>query len=332
MLPEPKRPPSQLHLGMAVLADLASGAGVIERLLPIVSAYREWIAEQPRHPVTDPEQEATASHLARLAEECANRIEAGIRALSDPLVREAFRTMNLVMDQAQRQRLAFTLPVAPERFGDQPNTSAPAWRFFQLAFILMSLPGLADPSTPEGLAQRERVELLFFPTGGGKTEAYLGLSAFTLVLRRLRQPGITGAGLTVLMRYTLRLLTLDQLGRAATVICALELERQRRQAAQHPHPLGDWPFEIGMWVGKGASPQQAGRPQRSRSPLRPRRAQPLAEATEHRSADSDRNLPLVQPADPGGGLCAAARQGAGSARHPLPACARDPGRKQPETC
>ena len=74
---------------------------------------------------------------------------------------------------------------------------------------------------------REIVDLLFFPTGGGKTEAYLGLAAVTLVLRRLRHPGITSAGLSVLMRYTLRLLTLDQLSRAATLICALELERQQ---------------------------------------------------------------------------------------------------------
>jgi hypothetical protein len=77
----------------------------------------------------------------------------------------------------------------------------------------MNLVGIEQPTSND----REIVDLLFFPTGGGKTEAYLGLAAFTLVLRRLRNPGITGAGLSVLMRYTLRLLTLDQLGRAATL-------------------------------------------------------------------------------------------------------------------
>ena len=71
-------------------------------------------------------------------------------------------------------------------------------------------------------ADREIVDLLFFPTGGGKTEAYLGLAAFAILLRRLRDPGLTSAGVTVLMRYTLRLLTLDQLSRASTLICALE--------------------------------------------------------------------------------------------------------------
>ncbi len=133
--------------------------------------------------------------------------------------------------------------------GKPPESIQPKWRPFQLAFLLMNLKGIADPTH----ADREVVDLLFFPTGGGKTEAYLGLAAFTLVLRRLRNPGIASAGLSVLMRYTLRLLTLDQLGRAATLICALELERQ-----QDVDKLGDWPFEIGLWVGRAATPNRMG--------------------------------------------------------------------------
>jgi hypothetical protein len=133
--------------------------------------------------------------------------------------------------------------------GHDPATVQPQWRPFQLAFLLMNLPGIAHPEHDD----REVVDLLFFPTGGGKTEAYLGLAAFTLVLRRLRHPGLASAGLSVLMRYTLRLLTLDQLGRAATLICALELERQQDVAT-----LGTWPFEIGLWVGKAATPNVMG--------------------------------------------------------------------------
>ena len=105
-----------------------------------------------------------------------------------------------------------------------------------------------------GSADRETVDLLFFPTGGGKTEAYLGLAAFTLVLRRLRHPGLGSSGVSVLMRYTLRLLTLDQLSRAATLICALELMRQ-----DDTEKLGPWPFEIGLWVGQAATPNRIGR-------------------------------------------------------------------------
>ena len=74
--------------------------------------------------------------------------------------------------------------------------SAPTWRPFQLAFVLMNLRGIAKPTDPE----REVLDLLFFPTGGGKTEAYLGLAAFTLALRRLRDPSVTSSGVSVLMR------------------------------------------------------------------------------------------------------------------------------------
>ena len=102
----------------------------------------------------------------------------------------------------------------------------PTWRPFQLAFLLLNLKGIVDPDT----ADRRTVDLLFFPTGGGKTEAYLGLAAFTLIHRRLRT-GVGGvipryAGVTVLMRYTLRLLTLDQLARATALMCAWSLSER----------------------------------------------------------------------------------------------------------
>jgi hypothetical protein len=104
-------------------------------------------------------------------------------------------------------------------------------------------------------------DLLFFPTGGGKTEAYLGLAAFVIAHRRLTGPGVLGAGVAVIMRYTLRLLTLDQLARAAGVVCALELMRDDpgNVDAKGRKILGDWPIEIGLWVGSDASPNRLGR-------------------------------------------------------------------------
>src|SRR5262249_25643734 len=139
----------------------------------------------------------------------ANRIADGISCLDQPLVLEAFRIANRAMARAARQRESQIRGMEP---GDVP---APQWRPFQLAFILLTLRRLVEP-TP---ADRDTVDLLFFPTGGGKTEAYLGLAAFAIAYRRLTNPGLAGAGLSVLMRYTLRLLTLDQLGRASAVIC-----------------------------------------------------------------------------------------------------------------
>ncbi len=200
-LPEPPAGIS-VPMGMEALADHAKSQRVCQQLLPMVAAYRGWITQQPKHPISDKEQNETAKQLRAQAEDCAKRIENGIKLLADPLVREAFRTMNLVMARAQRQRSAFTAKVPPAQIGTAPGSRNPNWRFFQLAFVLMNLPGLAAADTPDGRLDREAVELLFFPTGGGKTEAYLGLAAFTLVFRRLQSPGIESAGVTVLMRYT----------------------------------------------------------------------------------------------------------------------------------
>ena len=181
----------------------------------------------------------TATELLRFAGIAADRIERGIQVLAeDADALDAFRVANRAVARALRKRL---------------EIATPRWRAFQLAFVLLNLPGLADPRDPH----RETVDLLFFPTGGGKTEAYLGLAAFAMVLRRLRHPeqkGLAGAGVSVIMRYTLRLLTLDQLARAAGLVCALELEREREVAR-----YGEWPFEIGLWVGKAATPNILGR-------------------------------------------------------------------------
>jgi hypothetical protein len=108
--------------------------------------------------------------------------------------------------------------------------------------------------------ERQTADLLFFPTGGGKTEAYLGLAAFVIAHRRLSNSGVLGAGVAVIMRYTLRLLTLDQLARAAGVVCALELMRTDAGNVDEGgrRLLGDWPIEIGLWVGSDASPNRLG--------------------------------------------------------------------------
>ncbi len=104
-----------------------------------------------------------------------------------------------------------------------------SWRPFQLAFVLLALPAVADPTHPERVGDQGLVDLLFFPTGGGKTEAYLGLTAFAIAIRRL-QGSVAGRdgrdGVAVLMRYTLRLLTLQQFQRAAALLCACELRRR----------------------------------------------------------------------------------------------------------
>lgn len=233
-----------VELQMEPLSLLRDGDDAHDQLDGFVSEYKKWIAKQSQLvPASPQRRKDIADELLRRAGNAADRIQAGIDLLADPECLEAFRIANRTMADQGRRRMALSMKKAPEEI-------TPKWRPFQLAFVLMNLKGIADPVSND----REVVDLLFFPTGGGKTEAYLGLAAFTLVLRRLRNPGLASAGLSVLMRYTLRLLTLDQLGRAAALICALELERQK-----DVEKLGEWPFEIGLWVGMAATPNRMGR-------------------------------------------------------------------------
>ncbi len=238
------------ELSMEALGELPDGGAAEAALTPLVRQYRAWIESQREGLRTLPDaRRQTAEELLRRAATAADRMAAGINALAnDADALDAFRLANRAVARALRQRLR-------KSFQDKP----PSWRAFQLAFLLLNLPGLADPADPH----RDTVDLLFFPTGGGKTEAYLGLAALAMVLRRLRHPranGKAGAGVSVVMRYTLRLLTLDQLSRAAGLVCALELERE-----QAPQRYGDWPFEIGLWVGKAATPNVMGKRGENRS-------------------------------------------------------------------
>ena len=189
-----------VEFGMEALGGLDGAPAAKVCLEPLVEQYRDWIAAQRQDAAAfTGRRREVAEELVRRAAGVADRIQAGIDLLAEADVLEAFRVANRAMAAAARRRRA-------QEEGSRPrDVAAPAWRPFQLAYILMNLRGIAEPTHPE----RDVVDLLFFPTGGGKTEAYLGLSAFTLVLRRLRHPGPDGRGVSVLMRYTLRLLTLD---------------------------------------------------------------------------------------------------------------------------
>ena len=134
-----------------------------------------------------------------------------------------------------------------------------SWRPFQIAFILLNMPGVTKLDHPErGEGPDALADLLFFPTGGGKTEAYLGLSAYTMGLRRL-QGVIAGRvgdeGMAVLMRYTLRLLTIQQFQRATALICACESIR-RKSLEKGDGRWGKTPFRIGLWVGRRTTPNR----------------------------------------------------------------------------
>lgn len=131
------------------------------------------------------------------------------------------------------------------------KTESAGWRAFQLAFILLNLDGIFKPENDENWEKRnECVDLVWFPTGGGKTEAYLGLIALTIINRRKRYKE-EGGGVASIMRYTLRLLTMQQFQRATLVIMALELIRRWNQ-----YGLGNEPITIGLWVGNNSLPNK----------------------------------------------------------------------------
>lgn len=255
------------EMAMRVLMDL-DPADVDKAFMPLIAGYRKWLKKQSALVHHLP------SHLTEIAEEAigeaglvVTRLESGLKLLkTNYQALEAFRFMNRAMrDQRMRSQVAAkrseraTLSIEDavaevEKAGD----AAASWRPFQLAFILLQLPALSDPTDGIRSGPAANVELLFFPTGGGKTEAYLGLAAFTFAIRRLQGVIETddgsldgGDGVAVLMRYTLRLLTSQQFQRAAALVCAAELMRQA-----DPTTWGERPFSIGLWVGSAVSPKR----------------------------------------------------------------------------
>ncbi|WP_333774509.1 helicase-related protein [Streptomyces sp. IBSBF 3136] len=224
-------------LGLAERPD----AEVLAALEALASGYERWIDRKAVEAgaLTGSNHEKAAHEQVRACREALRRIREGIELLrTKPDLLRAFRLANRAMAD-QRARSAW---VKNGRAG-APDPATGCWRPFQIAFLLLCLAGIDDPEHND----RNISDLLWFPTGGGKTEAYLGLIALTSFLRRIRK-GVDGGGVTVLMRYTLRLLTLQQFERAAILLCAME--RMRRRTPE----LGHEEFSVGMWVGRSATP------------------------------------------------------------------------------
>lgn len=225
-------------LSLAVLSRLDECPDPLEsELRAFVDGYAAWVVRQKETLSGLSEDDiAAGERICQRIEMTVRRMRGGLSLLgNDSQVRQAFALANRAMLDQMRQHDAVR--------GQPRADEAYRWRPFQLAFLLTVLESSADPDSEH----RDTVDLIWFPTGGGKTEAYLGLIAFQIVLRRLRHPD-TGGGTCVLMRYTLRLLTRDQYLRASRLFCALELIRRAR------NDLGTESISIGLWVGKATSP------------------------------------------------------------------------------
>ncbi len=209
-----------------------------------VVGYAGWVSEQQRiaREFRNPSEKAAANRITARMDIALRRMRKCVQTLrEDRIVAKSFRLANQTMLDQMRQ--------ADFIAGRQREPEDYRWRPFQLAFLLTVLDSIID----ENDDYRDVLDLIWFPTGGGKTEAYLGLVAFLIVWRRLKFPD-SGAGTSAFMRYTLRLLTRQQFERAARMICALELIRRR-----DPARLGTAPIDIGIWVGDAISPNRFSR-------------------------------------------------------------------------
>lgn len=225
-----------LNLGFLGRIDRAA-PDVLAALDAFVEEYSSWVDAQEARLGSFGRERSVAARIVHRSRTTAHRMREGVDVLRDP--------------GNGRLRTAFSLAMAAMRLqmrrgsinkGEDPDE--PAWRPFQLGFLLASLASTVNDQHPD----RELVDLIWFPTGGGKTEAYLGLAAIEIFRRRLEY-GVDGGGTAVITRYTLRLLTSQQFQRSAALICAMEILRRA-----DPRAKGMSPFSIGLWIGNEASP------------------------------------------------------------------------------
>ena len=278
-------------LSMKQLSDLGEHekTEVIAGLRTFVTEYKEWIDELSKETFSDEALKKTADLHIRNCFISYERMMAGIGILeSDDLAWNSFCLANRAMYMQRIHLLIQSAMSNEDRYdGDElldtvldeleyddaeptinellasVNSSMkfrdPTWRPFQLAFMLMSVKSIALDNPEDENSERDIVDLIWFPTGGGKTEAYLGLTAFTIFHRRLAHKESSN-GTAVIMRYTLRLLAAQQFTRAATLICACEYIRQDsakgKRAKYLAYDLGSERITIGLWIGGNHTPNR----------------------------------------------------------------------------
>lgn len=255
------------ELSMKYLSDLdqTDREVKLESMKKLVDLYSEWISGLEATAATlDQRYEAATTKNIKECKRAAQRMYDGIETLrTNDNAYIAFLLANraMFMQRIHIQKQGDMSRENADRYPDDTEISDwlcnldyfeeddgnCRWRPFQIAFLLMDVNSIVDENGDD----RSIVDLIWFPTGGGKTEAYLGLTAFTIFYRKLAHPEQSD-GTAVMMRYTLRLLAAQQFTRAATLICACEFIRQDCMQKRHKYPsypLGRRPITIGLWIG-----------------------------------------------------------------------------------
>ena len=242
---------NSLEIKMEELLDCAPGTRGLNRLKHLISEYEVWITkiEKDSERLEDSHSEAASRNIFA-CRDALRRMRAGLSLIeSNEQVRRSFELANeaVLFQQSQipRRTREIKWNSKSKTYEIEAASSNKAgtfgtWRPFQIGYILSSISSTIYPDDPD----REVVDLIFFPTGGGKTEAYQALIAISLFYSRLTKKEV---GVEVIMRYTLRLLTAQQFLRAASLIASMEVIREK-------HELSGKRFTIGIWVGKATSP------------------------------------------------------------------------------
>ncbi|MBN4912355.1 helicase [Staphylococcus sp. EG-SA-13] len=263
-----------LEMHHAKIAGAKSPDELIKLLEPLVFNYEKWFNDKKKYSVDNYYKEVKSKNLKEI-ENSLNRMKKGLELLEDIEIFNCFKLTNLAMlmqmnngkdyrnisfvnnkiefdkelninrfDMLDYRNLDFLSDSIMNEYKNNNKIYVKSkWRGFQIAFILQSLDGLVHKKVED----REIVDLIWFPTGGGKTEAYLGVAAFSMLYRRFKDNSDTGVD--IIMRYTLRLLTADQFQRSARLVCSCEFIRSHMS-----HLLGEDEFSIGLWVGETTTP------------------------------------------------------------------------------
>lgn len=234
------------------LSELWDNEGIDEYLSPLINEYEKWILKNKSDSDDEIEFKEISSNIIDDEEEALMRIKQGLNLIKNyDEVKLAFCFANKSID------------LQSSWIRGEDNEFE--WRPFQLAFFLMNIESIVN----ENSDYKDTLDLLWISTGGGKTEAYLGIMAFTMAYRRIIsvKNAESGAGTSILSRYTLRLLTVQQFRRTLTLVTATEFLRtfhENNLWGWRPENSGiedDWiygttRFSVGMWVGYSVTPNK----------------------------------------------------------------------------
>lgn len=240
----------ELLLPFTSLAE-DDGLRLLEELGERMGEYEEeW--EQTAHeeaPGADDNPQAVQAGKQAFQRE-AQRFREGVELLRDPENKDlltAFQLMNQAFLERFKQRSKVQRILRGETDEDEPSEEDHQWRLFQLVFIVSELRDLLRRDPERGPSGDPEPTVLWFPTGGGKTEAYLGLVLLHAFWDRLRGKPY---GVTAIAKFPLRMLSIQQFSRVSAVF--EHAERIRQEASELEGRRGD-PFSVGYYAGSSNS-------------------------------------------------------------------------------